>query len=109
MTLLTSETCALSLKSNSHLSHTAAVGEKNDNKPCMNEETNNKLTNESNSGGFSVLLLKNPIFMLFAISNFLMCIGFYPPFVYIVDQAIFLRIDPYKADCIYMNKFSVII
>lgn len=73
------------------------VHEKNE----MNRKDTKAKQKESNSG-FNLSLLKNPIFILFCISNFLMSIGFYPPFVYIVDQGIFLKIDPYKADCIFI-------
>ena len=38
------------------------------------------------------------IFMFFAASNFLTSLGFNAPYIFIVDQAIFLGIEPHKAD-----------
>jgi MFS family permease len=43
-------------------------------------------------------LLKDFVFLFFAISNFLTSLGFNTPFIYIVDQALLLNIAPAKAD-----------
>jgi len=42
-------------------------------------------------------LLKDPIFIMYAISNFLTSIGFNVPYVYTVDRAILWKIDPERA------------
>ena len=38
------------------------------------------------------------IFMYFAASNFLTCLGFNAPYIFIVDQAISLGVEKHKAD-----------
>lgn len=43
-------------------------------------------------------LFRDSVFLFFALSNFLTSLGFNTPFIYIVDQATLLNIEPTKAD-----------
>lgn len=49
-------------------------------------------------GELDLSLFKDPVFIFFAISNFLTSLGFNTPFIYIVDQATLLNIETQKAD-----------
>ncbi len=53
---------------------------------------------ESLANSIDLSLLKDFVFLFFSISNFLTSLGFNTPFIYIVDQALLLDIQPAKAD-----------
>lgn len=58
-------------------------------KKSLKEKINNMI---------DISLFKDPVFIFFAISNFLTSLGFNAPFIYIVDQATLLNIKPELAD-----------
>jgi MFS transporter, MCT family, solute carrier family 16 (monocarboxylic acid transporters), member 14 len=64
-----------------------------------NLKTNAQLHKKSKIGQYVDLeIFFNIVFIIFAISNFLTSLGFNAPFIYIVDQALSLKISPEKAD-----------
>ncbi|XP_046341093.1 monocarboxylate transporter 14-like [Haliotis rufescens] len=66
-------------------------------KTCFTCEWIPKPARDTLSEMLDVKLLKNPTFLLICFGNVLAMLGFYVPFVYIVDRAISLEIDESKA------------